>query len=150
MKEDGWSAWRVTRQFDRSDCVMNKCWDQWIREMSFTRSPGSDRPQQTSRQEDRHITPGLGAFGIAAPIPCVSLGAHPSTPPFGEAPRPRKLDCSGMKPGRLFKNESRFSLINYDNRVHVWRLRRERLNPAYTLQRHTAATASVMVWGTIA
>ncbi|GFT85415.1 HTH_Tnp_Tc3_2 domain-containing protein [Trichonephila clavipes] len=31
------------------------CWDQWIREMSFTRRPGSGRPRQTSRREDLHI-----------------------------------------------------------------------------------------------
>ncbi|GFW93653.1 hypothetical protein TNCV_4541821 [Trichonephila clavipes] len=29
--------------------------DQWIREMSFTRRPGSGRPRQTSRREDHHI-----------------------------------------------------------------------------------------------
>ncbi|GFV46268.1 transposable element Tcb2 transposase [Trichonephila clavipes] len=32
-----------------------RCWDQWVREMSCTRIPGSGRPRQTSRQEDRHI-----------------------------------------------------------------------------------------------
>ncbi|GFU99817.1 transposable element Tcb2 transposase [Trichonephila clavipes] len=31
------------------------CRDQWIREMSFTRRPGSGRPRQTSRREDRNI-----------------------------------------------------------------------------------------------
>ncbi|GFU71468.1 hypothetical protein TNCV_2378551 [Trichonephila clavipes] len=35
-----------------------------------------------------------------------------------------------------------------DNRM--WRPRGERLNPAFTLQRHTATTAGVMVWGVIA
>ncbi|GFV52040.1 putative RNA-directed DNA polymerase from transposon BS [Trichonephila clavipes] len=30
-------------------------WDQWIREVSFARWPGSRRPRQTSRREDRHI-----------------------------------------------------------------------------------------------
>ncbi|GFU16015.1 transposable element Tcb2 transposase [Trichonephila clavipes] len=38
----------------------------------------------------------------------------------------------------------------YDNRVRVWRPRGERLNPAFALQRHTAPTASVMVWGALA
>ncbi|GFU66727.1 transposable element Tcb2 transposase [Trichonephila clavipes] len=55
MMEVGWSARRVTRQLGRSDCVVRRCWDQWIREMSFTRRQGSGRPQQTSRREDRHI-----------------------------------------------------------------------------------------------
>ncbi|GFV91113.1 HTH_Tnp_Tc3_2 domain-containing protein [Trichonephila clavipes] len=46
---------RVARQLGRSDCVVRRCWDQWIRELSFTRRPGSGRPQQTSRREDIHI-----------------------------------------------------------------------------------------------
>ncbi|GFX70715.1 uncharacterized protein TNCV_1032431 [Trichonephila clavipes] len=55
MKEDGWSARQVARQSGRSDCVVRRCWDQWIREMSFTRRPGSGRPRLTSRREDHHI-----------------------------------------------------------------------------------------------
>ncbi|GFW64010.1 transposable element Tcb2 transposase [Trichonephila clavipes] len=55
MMEAGWSARRVSRQSGRSDCVVRRCSDQWIREMSFTRRPGSGRPRQTSRREDRHI-----------------------------------------------------------------------------------------------
>ncbi|GFU71184.1 transposable element Tcb2 transposase [Trichonephila clavipes] len=55
MMEHGWSARRVTRQLGRSDCVVRRCWDQWIREMSFTRRSGTGHPRQTSRREDRHI-----------------------------------------------------------------------------------------------
>ncbi|GFT06485.1 HTH_Tnp_Tc3_2 domain-containing protein [Trichonephila clavipes] len=55
MMKAGWSARRVACQLGRSDCVVRRCWDQWIREMSFTRRPrGSGRPRQTSRREDRH------------------------------------------------------------------------------------------------
>ncbi|GFX11272.1 transposable element Tcb2 transposase [Trichonephila clavipes] len=46
---------RVARQLGLSDCVVRKCWDQWIRRMSFTRRAGSGRLGQTSRREDRHI-----------------------------------------------------------------------------------------------
>ncbi|GFW87796.1 transposable element Tcb2 transposase [Trichonephila clavipes] len=49
--EAGWSS---GRQLGHSDCVVRKCWDQWIREMSFTR-PGLGRPRQTIRREDRQI-----------------------------------------------------------------------------------------------
>ncbi|GFX43245.1 transposable element Tcb1 transposase [Trichonephila clavipes] len=49
-----------------------------------------------------------------------------------------------------FSDECRFSLSSDDNRVRVWRPRGERLNPAFALQRHTAPTAGVMVWGAIA
>ncbi|GFV54588.1 transposable element Tcb2 transposase [Trichonephila clavipes] len=55
IMEAGWSARRVARQLGRSDCVVRRCWDQWIREMSFTRRPSSGRPQQTSCREDHHI-----------------------------------------------------------------------------------------------
>ncbi|GFX24296.1 uncharacterized protein TNCV_420971 [Trichonephila clavipes] len=50
----------------------------------------------------------------------------------------------------VFSDESRFNLCSGDNRVRVWRPRGERLNPAFALQRHTAPTAGVKVWGAIA
>ncbi|GFX45574.1 transposable element Tcb2 transposase [Trichonephila clavipes] len=53
--EAGWSARRVASQLGHSDCVVRSCWDLWIREMSFTRRPGSGRSRQISRREDRHI-----------------------------------------------------------------------------------------------
>ncbi|GFX54311.1 transposable element Tcb2 transposase [Trichonephila clavipes] len=43
MMEAGWSARPVARQLGRS--VVKRCWDQWIREMSFTRRLGSGRPR---------------------------------------------------------------------------------------------------------
>ncbi|GFS83586.1 transposable element Tcb2 transposase [Trichonephila clavipes] len=55
MMEAVWSARRVARQLGRSDWVVRRCWDQSIREISFTRRPGSGHPRQTKRQEDRHI-----------------------------------------------------------------------------------------------
>ncbi|GFU66876.1 transposable element Tcb2 transposase [Trichonephila clavipes] len=55
MMEAGWLARRVARKLGHSDCVVRKCWDQWMRQMSFTRNPGSGCPRQTSSEEDRHI-----------------------------------------------------------------------------------------------
>ncbi|GFT71635.1 transposable element Tcb2 transposase [Trichonephila clavipes] len=55
IMEAGWSARRVAHQLGRSDCVVRRCLDQGIREMSFTRRPGSRRPRQTSHREDRQI-----------------------------------------------------------------------------------------------
>ncbi|GFW06281.1 transposable element Tcb2 transposase [Trichonephila clavipes] len=54
MMEVGWSARRAARQLGRSDCVVKRYWDQWIREMSFTRKPGSRRPRQTSLRRPPH------------------------------------------------------------------------------------------------
>ncbi|GFS84029.1 transposable element Tcb1 transposase [Trichonephila clavipes] len=50
----------------------------------------------------------------------------------------------------VFSDESRLNLGTDDNRFHVWRPRGERFNPTFALQRHTAPTAGVMVWSTIA
>ncbi|GFV18801.1 uncharacterized protein TNCV_4756881 [Trichonephila clavipes] len=55
MMETGWSARRVARQLGRSDCVVRRCWDKWIRDMSFIPRPGSGHHSQTSRREDHHI-----------------------------------------------------------------------------------------------
>ncbi|GFV35776.1 uncharacterized protein TNCV_913661 [Trichonephila clavipes] len=55
MKEAGWPARRVARQLGHSDCAVRRCWDQRIREIAFTRRPGSGHPRQTSRRETRHI-----------------------------------------------------------------------------------------------
>ncbi|GFS49164.1 HTH_Tnp_Tc3_2 domain-containing protein [Trichonephila clavipes] len=85
--------------------------------MSFTRRRGSGRPRQTSRREDRHIVrnasvkptalsaaiqaqlaPSLGASHLGSRHP---LRVLPLTPPFRVVPRTRKLDCSGIEPGRL-------------------------------------------------
>ncbi|KFM75446.1 Transposable element Tcb2 transposase, partial [Stegodyphus mimosarum] len=84
MMEAGWSARRGARQLGRSDCVVRKCWDQWAREMSCTRRPGSGPPRQTSRREDRHIVrnarvqPTASSAAIQAQV-APSLGAPVSS-----------------------------------------------------------------------
>ncbi|GFT07994.1 transposable element Tcb2 transposase [Trichonephila clavipes] len=50
-----WSPRRVACQLGRFDYVLRRCWDQWIREMSFTRRPGSGHPRQTSCRGGRHF-----------------------------------------------------------------------------------------------
>ncbi|GFW77840.1 uncharacterized protein TNCV_3404131 [Trichonephila clavipes] len=55
MMEAEWSARRVACQLGRSDCVERKCWDQWIRELSFTRRPGrTPLTDQSSRRPPHH------------------------------------------------------------------------------------------------
>ncbi|GFT33262.1 transposable element Tcb2 transposase [Trichonephila clavipes] len=66
MMKAGWSARRVARQLGRSDCAVRRCWNQWIREMSFTRRPGSRRSRQTSRREDHHIVRNAGVQPTAS------------------------------------------------------------------------------------
>ncbi|GFV08924.1 uncharacterized protein TNCV_3821671 [Trichonephila clavipes] len=55
MMKAGCSARRVARHLDRYYSVVRKFWDQRIRDMSFTRRPGSRHPRQTSCRDDRHI-----------------------------------------------------------------------------------------------
>ncbi|GFW34507.1 transposable element Tcb2 transposase [Trichonephila clavipes] len=55
LMEAGWSDRQVAHKLSHSDCVVRRCWAQWIREMSITRRPGSGRPRLTSRREDSHI-----------------------------------------------------------------------------------------------
>ncbi|GFT93146.1 transposable element Tcb2 transposase [Trichonephila clavipes] len=119
------------------DSVVRRCWDQWIREMSFKQRPGSGRPRQTSRREDRNIVrnallqPTVSSAAIQAQV----------------VPSPGTL----LEWNQLvFSDESRFNISSDGNRVRVWRPRGERLSPAFALQRHTAPTAGVMVWGVIA
>ncbi|GFY03265.1 transposable element Tcb2 transposase [Trichonephila clavipes] len=97
--------------------------------MSFTRRPGSGRPRQTSRREDRHI--------ITAPL-CVL----PLTPTHRrlrlEWCRSRGNWTAAERNQVVFSDESRYNLSSDDNRVRVRRPGGERLNPAFALQRHTA------------
>ncbi|GFV98683.1 transposable element Tcb2 transposase [Trichonephila clavipes] len=82
--EAGWSARRVAHQLGHSDCVVRRCWDQWIQEMSFIRRPGSGRPRQTSHREERHIIrnvrvqPTASSAAIQAQV-APSLGAPVSS-----------------------------------------------------------------------
>ncbi|GFX04775.1 transposable element Tcb2 transposase [Trichonephila clavipes] len=84
MMEAGWSARRVARQLDHYDCVVRRCWDQWIREMSFTQRPGSGCSRQTNRRQDHHIVrnacvqPAASSASINAHV-VSSLGAPVSS-----------------------------------------------------------------------
>ncbi|GFU44754.1 uncharacterized protein TNCV_2220681 [Trichonephila clavipes] len=98
MMEAGGSARRVARQLGRSDCAVRRCKDQWIREMSFTRRPGSGCLQQTSHRDERHI----GILCLLEPYECNWLkdiwdrDAHyvccPERPPIDASV------CSGATP----------------------------------------------------
>ncbi|GFV49028.1 transposable element Tcb2 transposase [Trichonephila clavipes] len=62
-----------------------------------------------------------------------------------------RRDCTATELNRvIFSNESRFNLSNDDNHFLVWWPRGELLNPSFAVQRHTAPTTGVMVWGPIA
>ncbi|GFW36613.1 hypothetical protein TNCV_1956131 [Trichonephila clavipes] len=87
----GWSARLVASQLGRSDCV------------PAASSAAMQAPSLGAPVSSRSIRRLLDerTFGIASPITCAALDAYPSTPLFGVVPRTKKLDCSGMEPGRL-------------------------------------------------
>ncbi|GFU27183.1 transposable element Tcb2 transposase [Trichonephila clavipes] len=84
MMENGWSSRRVVHQLGLSDCAVRSCWDQGIREMSFTRRQNSGCHRQTSHREDRHIVrnarvqPTASSAAIQAQV-APSLGAPVSS-----------------------------------------------------------------------
>ncbi|GFU05378.1 transposable element Tcb2 transposase [Trichonephila clavipes] len=174
---------RVARHLDHSDCVVRRYWDQWIQKISFTRRPGSGRPRQISRREDRHIEinariqPTASSAAIQAQVApllgvpvsprtirrCLTVGHLGSRRPLSVLPltlthRRLSLEWCHARGNWtaaewnqvVFSDESRFNLSSDHNRVCVWRLGGECHNPVFALQRHTAPTAGVMVWGAIA
>ncbi|GFV29116.1 DDE_3 domain-containing protein [Trichonephila clavipes] len=50
---------------------------------------------------------------------------------------------------RVIFNESRFSLSADDHRTRVWRRTGQRSDPAFIVERHTAISQGVTVWGAI-
>ncbi|GFW52660.1 transposable element Tcb1 transposase [Trichonephila clavipes] len=120
----GWSGRRAACQLGHSDCVLRRYWDQWIREMSFTRRPGSGRPRQNSRREDCRI----------------SGAAHEET----------RLQRNGTRSSLATNPDSVSAVMTIVFVCGVWRPLGERINPAFALQRHTAPTAGGRVWVAIA
>ncbi|GFV42741.1 hypothetical protein TNCV_840961 [Trichonephila clavipes] len=49
----------------------------------------------------------------------------------------------------IFSDESRFSLSDDDHRTRVWRRTGQRSDPAFIVERHTAISQGVTVWGAI-
>ncbi|GFU27988.1 DDE_3 domain-containing protein [Trichonephila clavipes] len=49
----------------------------------------------------------------------------------------------------IFSDESRFSLSTDDHRTRVWRRTGQRSDPAFIVERHTAISQGVTVWGAI-
>ncbi|GFW25539.1 transposable element Tcb1 transposase [Trichonephila clavipes] len=89
MMEAAWSAGQVARQLGRSYCVVKRCWDQWMRKMSFTQRPGSGRLDRSAVEKtdtsgerlnpafelQRHTTPtadgmvwGVIAYNTRSPL----------------------------------------------------------------------------------
>ncbi|GFW55816.1 transposable element Tc1 transposase [Trichonephila clavipes] len=179
MKTAGWSTRRFSGQVDRLECAVRNCWEQWTREGTHARKTRSGATRKTTRREDRKIVrqalvdPTMTLSTIRADVGIAivprTISRHlaeanlKSKRPFSALPltsehRQLRLQwCQARSMWNItdwqkvvFSDESRFVLGTDDNRVRVWRRPDERNNFSYTVLRHTAHTAGVMVWGAIA
>ncbi|GFS76645.1 HTH_Tnp_Tc3_2 domain-containing protein [Trichonephila clavipes] len=142
--------------------VVARCWQQWITEGRVYRRRGSGRPRNTNDREDRAIR------RVATSAPTTSLASiqrhlPPSRHPVSsrETIRRRLTECrlDFCRPRAtwsvtdwrrvIFSDESRFSLSADDHRTRVWRRTGQRSDPAFIVERHTAISQGVTVWGAI-
>ncbi|GFY12770.1 transposable element Tcb1 transposase [Trichonephila clavipes] len=179
MKTAGRSTRRVARQVDRSECTVRNCWEQWTREGTHVRKIGSGATRNTTRREDRRIMrqalvdPTVTRSTIRADVGIAivpqTIYRHlaetnlKSKHPFRVLTlipehRPLRLQwCQARSMWNVtdwqkavFSDEFQFVLGTDDKRVRVWRRPGERYNGPHIVLRHTARTASVMVWRVIA
>ncbi|GFV59564.1 transposable element Tcb2 transposase [Trichonephila clavipes] len=155
MMKARWSARQIALQLGCSDYAVRRCWEQWIRVMSFTRRPGSGRPRHAHVQLtaslltiQAQVAPSLGA-----PVFSQTERSH-QTEGLLELRHPLRMllmtpihrrlllewyhtrrDCTAAEWNQVvFSDEYKFNLSSDDNRVRVWRPRDKRLNLAFALQ----------------
>ncbi|GFY19613.1 HTH_Tnp_Tc3_2 domain-containing protein [Trichonephila clavipes] len=163
LREAGWSNRRIGRHLGRSDMVVARCWQQWITEGRVYRRGVSGRPRNTNDREDRAIR------RVATLAPTTSLASiqrhlPPSRHPVPSRETIRRRLTEAVSTGFcrpratwsvtdwrrvIFSDESRFSLSADDHRTRVWRRTGQRSNPAFIVERHTAISQGVTVWGAI-
>ncbi|GFT04667.1 HTH_Tnp_Tc3_2 domain-containing protein [Trichonephila clavipes] len=122
------------------------------------RRGGSGRPRNTNDREDRAIR------RVATSAPTTSLASIQRHLPHSRHPVPsretiRQCRLDFCRPRAtwsvtdwrrvLFSDESRFSLSADDHRTRVWRRTGQRSDPAFIVERHTAISQGVTVWGAI-
>ncbi|GFX32913.1 transposable element Tcb2 transposase [Trichonephila clavipes] len=163
LREAGWSNRRIGRHLGRSDMVVARCWQQWITEGRVYRRGGSGRPRNTNDREDHAIR------RVATSAPTTSLASiqrhlPPSRHPVPSRETIRRRLTEAVSTGFfrpratwsvtdwrrvIVSDESRFSLSANDHRTRVWRRTGQRSDPAFIVERHTAISQGVTVWGAI-
>ncbi|GFT82316.1 transposable element Tcb1 transposase [Trichonephila clavipes] len=152
---------------------------QWTREGTHAWKSGSGATRKTTRREDRRIVrqalvdPTFTRSTIRADVGVAiipqTISNHlaeaklKSKRPFRAfplTPEHRQLRLQWCQARSMwnvkdwqkvvFSDESRFVLGTDNNRVREWRRPGERYNSPHTVLRHTACTAGIMVWGSIA
>ncbi|GFX91231.1 HTH_Tnp_Tc3_2 domain-containing protein [Trichonephila clavipes] len=139
LREAGGSNRRIGRHLGWSDMVVARCWQQWITEGIVAEVPS----RETIRRR-------LTEVGLRSRRPLRRL---PLTPHHRQCRldfcRPRATWSVTDWRRVIFSDESRFSLSADDHRTRVWRRTGQRSDPAFIVERHTAISQGVPVWGAI-
>ncbi|GFV60865.1 HTH_Tnp_Tc3_2 domain-containing protein [Trichonephila clavipes] len=140
LREAGWSNRRIGRHLGQSDMVVARCWQQWITEGRVYRRGGHPVP---SRETIRRRLTEVG-LRSRRPLRRLPLTPHHRRVSTGFCrPRANRLETI------IFSDESRFSLSDDDHHTRVWRRTGQRSDPAFIVERHTAISQGVTVWGAI-
>ncbi|GFU71973.1 transposable element Tcb1 transposase [Trichonephila clavipes] len=143
LREAGWSNRRIGRHLGRSDMVVARCWQQWITEGRVECTVAEVPSRETIRRR-------LTEVGLRSRRPLRRL---PLTPHHRQCRldfcRPRATWSVTYWRRVIFSDESRFSLSADDHRTRVWRRTGQRSDPAFIVERHTAISQGVTVWGAI-
>ncbi|GFU71240.1 HTH_Tnp_Tc3_2 domain-containing protein [Trichonephila clavipes] len=133
--------------------VVARCWQQWITEGRVYRRGGSGRPRNTNDREDRAIR------RVATSAPTTSLASIQRHLPPSRHPVPsretirRRLTEVGLRRRRPLRRlpltPHHRHLSADDHRTRVWRRTGQRSDPAFIVERHTAISQGVTVWGAI-
>ncbi|GFS47194.1 HTH_Tnp_Tc3_2 domain-containing protein [Trichonephila clavipes] len=133
----GWSNRRIGRHLGRSEMVVARCWQQWITKVECTVAEVPSR--ETIRRR-------LTEVGLRSRCPLRRL---PLTPHHRQCRldfcRPRATWSVTDWRRVIFSDESRFSLSDDDHRTRVWRRTGQRSE--FIVERHTAISQGVTVWG---
>ncbi|GFX56834.1 transposable element Tcb2 transposase [Trichonephila clavipes] len=141
LREAGWSNRRIGRHLGRSDMVVAPVGNSGSQKVECTVAEVPSR--ETIRRR-------LTEVGLKSRRPLRRL---PLTPHHRQCRldfcRPRATWSVTDWRRVIFSDESRFSLSDDDHRTRVWRRTGQRSDPAFIVERHTAISQGVTVWGAI-
>ncbi|GFX38129.1 transposable element Tcb2 transposase [Trichonephila clavipes] len=141
LREAGWSNRRIGRHLGRSDMVVFGVGNSGSQKVECTVAEVPSR--ETIRRR-------LTEVGLRSRRPLRRL---PLTPHHRQCRldfcRPRATWSVTDWRRVIFSDEARFRLSDDDHHTRVWRRTGQRSDPAFIVERHTAISQGVTVWGAI-
>ncbi|GBN59442.1 Transposable element Tc1 transposase, partial [Araneus ventricosus] len=175
LREGGFFFRDIAERLGRNVSTVRDRWQQWSRESTASRRPGSGRPRGANERKDRHVQRMAVAHRIASAAEILAAVGTTMTQLTvtnrllqGQLRARRPVACIPLTPNHcrlrrewrrakahwrtewrsvVFSDESRFCLCASDGRVLVRRSPGERLRPTCLRPRHTGPKPGVMVWG---